>query len=196
MSPTAAGPNRLLRAVNQINQRAPTFLRGPLLSLAFNSNIKYAGTTGIAVEKWDSNQAVVHLKNRWRVQNHLKGVHATAMATLAESATGMVFGCQVPDSHIPLLKSMKVDFVKRAQGDLKAVATISEEQKELIRTSDRGAAIIQVQVTDEAGNEPIHCEMEWAWTTKKKKATGGEGQGENMKLKAEEKEEIEQQRAA
>ena len=31
-----------------------------------------------------------------QVQNHIKGVHACAMALLAESATGAVFGMNVP----------------------------------------------------------------------------------------------------
>jgi acyl-coenzyme A thioesterase PaaI-like protein len=176
MTGSVVKPNRLLRLVNQVNSLAPAPLKGPILSLAFNANIKYAGTTGIAIQKWDDSQAIVHLKNRWRVQNHLKGVHATAMATLAESATGMVFGCHVPDSHLPLLKSMNVQFVKRAQGNLKAVAQITEEQKELIRTNDKGSAVIAVKVTDEAGNEPIHCQMEWAWTTKKRPPDSKKGE--------------------
>lgn len=157
-----------MKIVQQIN-KIPSLLRGPTLSLAFNSNIKYAGTTGIAIQSWDDTQAIVHLKNRWRIQNHLKGIHATAMATLAESASGMVFGVHVPDSHLPLLKSMKVDFVKRAVGDLQAVAQITPEQVQEIQTTDKGSAIIQVKVTDQNDNEPIHCEMEWAWTTKRKK---------------------------
>jgi acyl-coenzyme A thioesterase PaaI-like protein len=101
-------PNRLLKIVNKINTRVPSFLRGRVLSMAFNSQIKYAGTTGIAIQSWSKEEAVVSLQNRRRVQNHLQGVHATAMATLAESATGMVFGIHVPDSHLPVLKSMNI----------------------------------------------------------------------------------------
>lgn len=165
----AMKPNRLLKIVQQINTRVPSFLRGTVLSMAFNSQIKYAGTTGIAIQKWSTDEAVVSLKNRWRVQNHLKGVHATAMATLAESATGMVFGIHVPDSHVPLLKSMTINFTKLAKGDLQAVASISKDQIHAIQTQDRGSAVIAVKVTDEDGKEPISCEMEWAWTTKRKK---------------------------
>mmetsp|Transcript_3671 Transcript_3671/g.6168 ORF Transcript_3671/g.6168 Transcript_3671/m.6168 type:complete len:178 (+) Transcript_3671:108-641(+) len=160
-------PNQLLKIVNQINARVPSFLRGRVLSMAFNSQIKYAGTTGIAIQTWSKDEAVVKLKNRWRIQNHLKGVHATAMATLAESATGMVFGVHVPDSHLPVLKSMKIHFTKRAKGELQAVASITEDQIRAIQTTPKGAAIINVKVTDEDGKEPISCEMEWAWTTKR-----------------------------
>ena len=162
-------PNKLLSLVNRINTTVPQFLRSTVLSLAFNSQIKYAGTTGIAIQKWTPQEAVVTLKNRGRVQNHLKGVHATAMATLAESATGMVFGVHVPDSHLPVLKSLNVSYKKLAKGNLQAVASISPDQIEEITTMDKGSTVVQVTVTDEDGKEPISCEMEWAWTTKRRK---------------------------
>ena len=58
--------------VNRVNTTAPTFLRGPLLSLIFNTNIKYAGTTGIRVQEWNETHVIVNLKNSLRVQNHFK----------------------------------------------------------------------------------------------------------------------------
>ncbi len=48
------------------------------------------------------------LYRRRKVQNHIGGIHACGMALLSESATGLVFGMNVPDSHVPLIKSMKV----------------------------------------------------------------------------------------
>uniref|UniRef100_A0A7S1Y9P7 DUF4442 domain-containing protein n=1 Tax=Grammatophora oceanica TaxID=210454 RepID=A0A7S1Y9P7_9STRA len=164
-------PNRLLKIVDSINgQKAlPKRVRQLGLTMAFNSQIKYAGTTGIDIHKWTKEETVVHLKNRWRVQNHLGGIHATAMATLAESATGMLFGCHVPDSHIPLLKSMKISYTARASGDLKAVSTITPKQKEQIATEPKGDTLMNVVVTDSEGKEPIQAEMVWAWTAKKKK---------------------------
>jgi hypothetical protein len=64
---------------------------------------------------------------------------------------------------------MKVTFNKRAVGDLQAVSTITEEQKQQIMNTDRGSTIMQVVVTDKEGKEPIQWEMEWAWSSKKKK---------------------------
>lgn len=167
---TMTPPNKLLSIVQRIHQAGlPDRLQQMALTLAFNSQIKYAGTTGIRIQHWQPDQTVVSLKNRKHIQNHIGGIHATAMATLAESATGMLFGLHVPDTHLPLLKSMKVEFVARAAGDLTAVATLSEEQRGQIQTSERGSLIVPVKVTDSEGKEPIRCEMEWAWTTKKKK---------------------------
>jgi len=161
-------PNKLLKIVQRIHQ-FPTPFQSPALTYAFNSQIKYAGTTGIYIQEWTPDRAIVTLANKKRVQNHIGGIHATAMATLAESTTGMVFGLHVPDEKLPLLKSMNMKFITRAEGDLKAVATLPMELQEKIRTEERGSILVPVQVTDETGKEPIQCEMEWAWTTKKAK---------------------------
>lgn len=162
-------PNLLLSVVNRIHSTVPKVLQPTVLSLAFNSQIKYAGTTGIAIQQWSPQETVVNLKNRWRVQNHIKGVHATAMATLAESATGMVFGVNVPDTHLPLLKSMTINYTKLAKGNLQAVARLDEEQIAKIQNDEKGSVVVPVKVTDEDGKEPIQVEMEWAWTPKRKK---------------------------
>jgi hypothetical protein len=67
------------------------------------------------------------------------------------------------------MKTMKVNYVKRSQGAMKAVATLTPEQVELLHTQDKGEALVKVTVTDEAGVEPVECEMLWAWIPKNKK---------------------------
>jgi len=67
-----------------------------------------------------------------------------------------------------LIKSLQVDYYKRTQGDMKAVATLSPEQIALIRSTPKGEVNVPVVVTDESGEEPIKCTMLWAWVPKKK----------------------------
>lgn len=69
------------------------------------------------MEEMRQDKAVVTLKNRTRVQNHIGGIHACGMALVSESATGIVVGLNVPDTALPLCKSMKVNFVKRCEGE-------------------------------------------------------------------------------
>ncbi|KAJ0404095.1 hypothetical protein P43SY_000879 [Pythium insidiosum] len=162
--------NRLSRLVSRVTGAGlPEPLKQSALSLMFNSQVKMAGTCGIHIHELTGDRARVALKNRWRVQNHIGGVHACGMALLAESATGMVFGMNVPDSHIPLIKSMTVRYKRVAKGDLQAVASLTPEQIKEITTSDRGEVLVDVQVTDSSGEKPIECEMIWAWVAKKKK---------------------------
>lgn len=160
--------NRFSKFVSKV-YKAPKFLQAFLLTKFFCSQVKYAGTTGIRLEKVSHTEVIITLANKKSVQNHIGGVHAIAAALLVESATGIVFGMNVPDSHLPLLKSMKLDFQRRMQGALTAKATLTSAQIENIAQQDKGDMMVSVLLTDESGEAPIQCEMEWAWVPKKRK---------------------------
>lgn len=159
--------NRFSKTVSKIEKTA-----GPLsqkvVSFAIGRAIRFAGTAGLQVEELSPNKAVASIANRKRVQNHIGGVHAAAMVLVAENTTGLVVGMNVPDTAVPVVKSLKVDFVKRATGSLRAEATLTDEQCERIRTEPKGDVTVNVRVTDEAGVEPIQCEIIWAWTPKRR----------------------------
>lgn len=159
--------NQFSAFVNKVH-KAPQFMQSFLLTKFFNFKVKFAGTTGIIIDKVTHQQTILSLRNKKSVRNHIGGIHAIAAAVLAESATGIVFGMNVPDSCVPLLKSMKVNYQRRMQGDLKAVATLTPEQILLIEQQDKGDMVVQVTITDESGQHPIECEMEWAWVSKKR----------------------------
>lgn len=159
-------PNRLSRAVAAAD-RLPRMLRTRLITTLFTTQVRFAGTGGIFIEELTEGRAILLMKNRRRVQNHLGTLHATAMALLAESATGVVFGMNIPDSCVPLLKGLQISYHKRARGDMRAEATLSPEQRERIRSEARGDLLVPVRVTDETGEEPIQVQMNWAWVPKR-----------------------------
>lgn len=159
--------NRFSLFVEKVH-KAPQFMQSFLLTTFFNSKVKFAGTTGIKIEKVTHQQTILSLKNKKSVQNHIGGIHAIAAAVLAESATGIVFGMNVPDDRVPLLKSMTVNYQRRMQGNLKAVATITADQISLIEQKEKGDLTVPVTITDDSGQMPIICEMEWAWVSKKR----------------------------
>lgn len=159
--------NKLGRIVARINQYSP-WLRVRLMSFVFGRVIKFAGTAKVRIDKLDYTESVLTLKNRKIVQNHIGSVHAAATGLLGESATGFVIGLHVPDDKIPLLKSMHVDYVKRSTGDLTAVASLTDEQIERMRTQDKGDVNVKVVITDELGVNPVECEYVWAWVPKKR----------------------------
>ena len=146
-APERAAPARTDAGVQQPGAACSRALRGSLRARAgtgcdqhaaqLHPQVKYAGTSGIWIEKMGNDEVVMTLKNRFRcvvcpplralvraartgpplppaaaarrvqrancatpcacrVQNHIKGVHACGMALLAESATGAVFGMNLP----------------------------------------------------------------------------------------------------
>ena len=164
--------NRLASLVHRVQTAGlPKSLQPFALTTLFNTTVKFAGTAGIRIEALSNQQSTVSLANRAKAQNHIGGIHACGMALLAESATGVVFGMNVPDSHVPLIKSMKIEYKRRAQGHLCAVASLTDEQIQDIQSLDRGEVEVQVLVTDEKKDapSPIACEMIWAWVPKPQK---------------------------
>lgn len=139
-----------------------------LLTTLFSSKVKFAGTTGVKIEKITQQQTILLLKNKKSVQNHIGGIHAIAAALLAESATGIVFGINVSDDRVPLLKSMTIEYQRRMQGNLKAVANLTAEQISMIKQQEKGDMIVPVIITDDSEQTPIICMMEWAWVSKKR----------------------------
>jgi uncharacterized protein (TIGR00369 family) len=158
--------NRFSRFINKVNY-APKKLRPFFLTKFFCTMVKFAGTTGISIRSVSHEEVKIKLVNKKKVQNHIGGVHAVAAALLAESATGIVFGMNVPDGSVPLLKSMKIEYQRRIQGSLTAIAHISEEQRQEIEENDKGDMIIAVHITDESNEQPIVCTMDWAWVKKR-----------------------------
>ncbi len=159
--------NKLSRLVSKINT-APAFLQSFLLSQLFGRAVKFAGTAGIQIQQLNFLQARLVQKNSRKVQNHIGSVHAAAMALLGESATGFLVGMHVPDDRLPLLKSMHLDYVKRATGQLTAIASLTPDQISQIRAQEKGEVTVQVQLLDELGVEPVLAQFVWAWVPKKR----------------------------
>ncbi len=160
--------NRLSRTIDQIEKLAGP-LRSQALTLALGRTVKFVGTAGLHVEALTADRAVVSVKNQRKVQNHIGSIHACVMALIAESATGFVVGMNVPDTAVPVIKTMKLDYLKRATGALRAEATLTPEQREMMSQEPKGEILVECHVTDETGIEPIACSMTWAWTPKREK---------------------------
>ena len=156
--------SRLLRKLD----RLPKTLRQPALSLLLGRLVPFVGTAKLSIEEVSQERVVISIHNRRRVRNHLRGIHAAAMALLAETATGFAVAMHVPDDKIPVIKTLKIDYVKRAQGDLRAVAELGPEQVARIISEEKGEVRVPVSVTDESGRSPIECDAVWAWVPKKR----------------------------
>ena len=62
--------NKLNKIVSNINV-LPEFLRSKALSTFFGTMVKFTGTTGITIEELNDQKAIISLKNKKSVQNHM-----------------------------------------------------------------------------------------------------------------------------
>lgn len=160
--------NRLTTVVNTF-MKLPSPIRSFALSKALGRVIRYVGTSGLRFEKLSANECIVVIPNRKKVQNHIGSVHAAAMGLLAETATGFMTGLSVPDNRIIVIKSMKLEYLKQASGDMKAVASYNNEQIQYIKNTEKGDINVPVVITDETGTETVKATMIWAWVPKRSK---------------------------
>jgi acyl-coenzyme A thioesterase PaaI-like protein len=155
-------PNRLQRQLARLTE-VPALARPWYRNIVLRRAVPFTGTAGICYGEMHPDRVDVSLANERKVQNHINGIHASAMNLLAETATGMVVGMNVRDDCTPLAKELRMAFRKRATGALRAVATLTPEQRAAMQGSDKGEVSVHVVVTDEAGVEPVECEFVWAW---------------------------------
>ena len=155
-------PNRLERQLERLSE-VPAFARPWFRSVVLGRAVPFTGTAKLRYEEMSPGNVQIFVANDHKVRNHIGGVHAVASTLAAETASGMVVGMNVRDDCIPVIKDMRVQFKKRGQGAMRAVATLSDTQRELIRSTTKGEVSVAVTVTDESGSQPIECEFIWAW---------------------------------
>lgn len=159
--------NRLARVVHKFDAY-PTGVRRFLITWAFGGTVHFVRTAGVKFEELTEERAVVVLRNKRRVQNHIGTVHAAAVALIGETATGAVFGMSVPDDKLPILRSMRINYTRKSKGALRAEATLTPEMRERFWVEEKGDIAVPVKITDETGEPTVEAEYIWAWRPKKK----------------------------
>lgn len=162
-----------------VTKYLPAKARSSILTKAFSKVVPYVGTTGLYYETVTPNDVVVSLNNRKAVQNHIGSIHAVAVTLLAETATGFVLGMNLPADRVLLIKSYAVNFYRPLkQGQVAAVASLSDEQRLEILNTPKGEMVIPCVIDDresDSERDPITVEMTWAWIPKAELAARRQG---------------------
>src|SRR5690606_5546021 len=150
--------NRLSRLVGKINS-LPQGLRPLALSLAMGRVIPFAGPAGRRLVELTPQTCGTVTRNTEKVPTQSASVHAAAMGLLADSATGFMTGMSVPDNRIIVIRSMSLESLKRASGDMTATATFSDEQLAYVKNTEKGDIEVPVVITDSTGTETVKATM-------------------------------------
>jgi uncharacterized protein (TIGR00369 family) len=106
----------------------------------------YTGTIGAKVKTLRKGYAEVTLKETRAVQNHLKSVHAVALANLAEMTGNLALAYSMPDDARFIVSSLHVDYHKKARGELLATCYSPTPT-----SSERRAYDVPVTIFDASG---------------------------------------------
>ena len=114
----AGRPADLLRRAWQRLARMPGGTR--LFSRLIARVIPYSGSVHPHVRALEPGYARVELRDRRPVRNHLRSVHAIALANVGELASGLAMTMALPPDVDAILTGLSVEFTKKARGTLVA----------------------------------------------------------------------------
>jgi acyl-coenzyme A thioesterase PaaI-like protein len=99
-------------------------------------------------------RAVARIRKRRAVTNHIGTVHAIAMANLCELVAGTVTEVSLPRSMRWIPRSMKIDYLAKAETDLTAEAALPP-----ITPGSAQDIAVPVTVTDRLGKAVVRAEI-------------------------------------
>jgi acyl-coenzyme A thioesterase PaaI-like protein len=91
-----------------------------LFSRLFGAAVPYSGGIRPLILELAPGRAVIAMRDRRAVRNHLTSIHAIALTNLAELSTGLALGFGLPDGMRTILLSVDCAFLKKARGTITA----------------------------------------------------------------------------
>lgn len=138
-----------------------------LIKAQFAKSIPFAGTVGIEIINIGVGEATAALDQRPEVSNHIASLHAGALFTLGEAASGAAmsgaFASQLMTLR-PIATGASIAYAKVAKGRIEAKATLLTGADGLLATLAADGRVtfdIDVTLTNDAGATVATMTVGW-----------------------------------
>jgi acyl-coenzyme A thioesterase PaaI-like protein len=156
-----------LKAKNQLVKLWEKMNRLPfgakLFSLFLGWYAPYSGSIGANVEALAAGNVRVSLRDRRKVRNHLKSVHAIASINLGEIVTGLAVLTAITDDMRGIVLGLRSEYKKKARGKLTATAFFELPDP----MEDNTPFEVSCEIKDKAGDVVATVTANWLLGYKK-----------------------------
>jgi len=131
---------------------------GRLFELFAKVYVPHTWSLGFRVETLDDREIAVSMPDRPSNRNHLKSLHAIALAHLGEFTSGLLLLYAVqPMGYRTILKKFQIEYLAKARGRVTAQATLKLPKGSL----DKKDVTLTVEIRDRSGTLVARAKPTW-----------------------------------
>ena len=119
--------------------------------------VPYTGSIGAHVRELRPGYARVTLRDRRKVRNHLRSIHALALGNLGEMTSGMPAMMALPPGVRSIVTGMSIEYLKKARGTLTAESSPQVPQV----VSETTEMVVHCDIRDRTGDVVARTHVHW-----------------------------------
>ena len=145
------------RVLSMWNKLGGSVIGRKLFNILLSRSVPYTGSIKANVLELQPGLVKVSLRDRRAVRNHLKSIHAIALANLGELASGLAMVTAVPSGTRTIVTNLEIEYLKKARGQLFAEGRATPPSTIIKSVEDLAYA----DISDEAGDVVARVKVLW-----------------------------------